>query len=1027
MKSTTEHRMESHTMADVTKPVSQSNALPGAPVVTRIEAPAETPAATQVVTHIGPAKLTLAEVRQQLDGKNGKRFWKNLDQLAARPEFHDLIQEEFPATATEWTDAVSRRGFMKVMGASMALAGLAGCTKQPDEPIYPYIRQPEDLIIGVPMYFATAYPFPTGAIPVLVKSDTFRPIKVDGNPEHPMTRGKSDAYTQATLLSLYDPDRSQHVLNRGQNASWSEFQQAFASGVKKLPAGGQGLYFLSETVTSPTLAAQWKQVQAAFPQAKFVQYDPVNQDSSRAASKAVFGQYADAQYKLENADLILSLEADFLGGIAHPGFLPLSRAYAERHRYEEGQTMNRLYVVESMPTVTGMKAEHRLAIRPSQTAAFAQGLVSGTAPAGLSPEQQKFFSVLVSDLKAANGRAVVIPGEQASAAVHAAAYALNSQIGAVGKTVVYTDTVNPMPTEQVNDLRALVADMNAGKVQWLVMLGVNPIYAAPADANFLDGFNLVPNTVHLGQHVDETGSISNWHINQAHYLESWSDARAYDGTVSIIQPMIAPMYGGHSAHEIVQALLPNPETSPLELVQANAAQYLPGDTTGAGWRKALHDGWIEGTAFTPRAGFLSVAPAVPAASTFGPAPAGEFEISFRPDCSLYDGRFANVGWLQELPKQITNLSWDNAALMSLDSMERMKLEENNIVEIDLGGRKILAPVLLGYGHPDGLITLHLGFGRQASAGRVAAGVGFSAYPLRTSGAPLYASGAKLTKKSGVWDLCVTKVQNIEHRGDFAQRQLQHVLSDKQGTYSMAGHEAQERGIIRYTTLAEVKKDPDFAHEGDDHTLVRKVGYGPEGENPGHEDSMFPNAWNYSHIDPSSRKLQNKWGMAIDLNSCIGCNACVVSCYAENNLAVVGREQVKIGRDMQWLRIDTYFEGDLHAPRAHFQPMMCQHCENAGCEQVCPVNATVHSPEGLNLMVYNRCVGTRYCSNNCIYKVRRFNFLLYSDYETESLKFMRNPDVTVRSRGVMEKCTYCVQRIESAKITADKRKSCHPRW
>ena len=576
-----------------------------------------------------------------------------------------------------------------------------------------------------------------------------------------------------------------------------------------------------------------------------------------------------------------------------------------------------------------------------------------------------------------------------------------------------------MPSEQVNDLRALVADMNAGKVQWLVILGVNPIYAAPADADFLTGFNLVPNTVHLGQHVDETGSISNWHINQAHYLESWSDARAYDGTVSIIQPMIAPMYGGHSAHEVLQALLPNPETSPLELVQANAAQYLPGDTTGAGWRKALHDGWIEGTAFTPRAGFLSVPPATAAASTFGPAPAGEFEISFRPDCSLYDGRFANIGWLQELPKQITNLSWDNAALMSLDSMERMKLEENNIVEIDLGGRKILAPVLLGYGHPDGLVTLHLGFGRPASAGRVAAGVGFSAYPLRTSGAPLHASGARLTKKDGVWDLCVTKVQNIEHRGDFAQRQLQHVLSDKQGTYSMAGHEAQERGIIRYTTLAEAKKDPDFAHEGDDHTLVRKVGYGPEGENPGHEESMFPNAWNYSHIDPSSRKLQNKWGMAIDLNSCIGCNACVVSCYAENNLAVVGREQVKIGRDMQWLRIDTYFEGDLHAPRAHFQPMMCQHCENAGCEQVCPVNATVHSPEGLNLMVYNRCVGTRYCSNNCIYKVRRFNFLLYSDYETESLKFMRNPDVTVRSRGVMEKCTYCVQRIEAAKITADK--------
>ena len=614
----------------------------------------------------------------------------------------------------------------------------------------------------------------------------------------------------------------------------------------------------------------------------------------------------------------------------------------------------------------------------------------------------------------------MIPGEQAAPEVHAAAYALNARLGAVGKTVIYTDTVNPMPSEQTGDFRRLMAAMNAGEVEWLVMLGVNPIYAAPADAEFPEAFNKVPNTVHLGQHVDETGSISTWHINQAHYLESWSDARAYDGSLSIIQPMIAPLYGGRSAHEILQALLTTPETSPLQVVQAHAQQYLKGDAAGA-WRKALHDGWVEGTAFTPRAGFSAAgggAANLPLTATTAEGP-DLFEISFRPDPSLYDGRFANVGWLQELPKQISNLSWDNAAQMSLDTMERHKLEENDIIEINVDGRKVLAPVLLAYGHADGAITLHLGLGRQASAGRVAAGVGFSAYPIRTSTAPLFAQGGKITKQKGTWDLCVTKVHDIEHRGSFAQRQLEHPLFDKEGTYSLAGHEAQERGIIRYTTLAEAKKEPDFAHEGDSHTLVHKVGYGPEGETPKHEESMFPDAWTYRHVDESSKKIQNAWGMAIDMNSCIGCSACVVSCYAENNLAVVGREQVKIGRDMQWLRIDTYFEGDLHAPRAHFQPMMCQHCENAGCEQVCPVNATVHSPEGLNLMVYNRCVGTRYCSNNCIYKVRRFNFLLYSDYETESLKLMRNPDVTVRSRGVMEKCTYCVQRIEAAKITADK--------
>ncbi len=995
-----------------------------------------TGAAAQVVTRIAPAgeatvdsnagaageprkKMTLAEVRAKLDGTSGRRFWRNLDQLAEEPEFHELLQEEFPRQASEWTDAMSRRGFMKVMGASMALAGLAGCTKQPDEPIFPYIRQPEDLVLGVPMYFATAHPFPTGAIPVLVKSDSFRPIKVDGNPEHPMSRGKSDAITQGTLLGLYDPDRSQHVLNRGQSAAWSQFQIGFAGAVRALP-GGKGLWFLSDTVTSPTLAAQWKQVQAAYPQAQFVQWEPVNRDSARTAAKAAFGHYVDAQYKLENADLILSLDADFLSGVAHPGFLPMSRAYAERHRYEEGKTMNRMYVVETMPTVTGFKAEHRLAVRPSQVAAIGQALVSGTMPAGLSPDQVKFLTTLAGDLKSAGSRAVVIPGEQASPAVHAAALALNAQLGAVGNTVVYTETVNPMPSEQMNDLRTLVAAMNAGEVQWLVVLGANPVYAAPADANFLDAFNRVPNTVHLGQHVDETGSIATWHINQAHYLESWSDARAYDGTLSIIQPMIAPIYNGRSAHEVLQALLPNPELSPMEVVQANVQQYLKGNA--GGWRKSLHDGWVEGTAFTPRAGFsapgggASALPPEPAASTEA---ADTFEIGFRHDPSLYDGRFANIGWLQELPKQISNLSWDNAAQMSLDTMERHKLEENNIIEISVGGRTVLAPVLLAYGHADGAITLHLGLGRQASAGRVAAGVGFSAYPLRTSAAPLHVAGATIKKHDGTWDLCVTKVHDIEHRGRFAQHQLQKPLFDVNGTFSLAGHEAQERGIIRYTTLDEAKKEPNFAHEGDDHTLVRKVGYGPMGENPKHDESMFPDAWRYDHVDQSSRRLQNAWGMAVDLNSCIGCSACVVSCYAENNLAVVGREQVKIGRDMQWIRIDTYFEGDLHAPRAHFQPMMCQHCENAGCEQVCPVNATVHSPEGLNLMVYNRCVGTRYCSNNCIYKVRRFNFLLYSDYETESLKFMRNPDVTVRSRGVMEKCTYCVQRIEEAKITADK--------
>jgi molybdopterin-containing oxidoreductase family iron-sulfur binding subunit len=611
----------------------------------------------------------------------------------------------------------------------------------------------------------------------------------------------------------------------------------------------------------------------------------------------------------------------------------------------------------------------------------------------------------------------VIPGEQAPPEVHAAAYALNAALGNVGKTVVYTETVNPLPSVQNADLVSLVGDINAGKIEWLVMLGVNPLYSAPADLEFAAAFNKVPNTVHLGSHVDETGALSVWHINKTHYLESWSDARAYDGTISIIQPMIAPMYGGHSAHEVLQSLLDNPEASAFDVVQANAKTYIKGDFATA-WRKALHDGWVDGTAFaagsaSPKGGF-----SVPPAAT---APQGSYEISFRADPSLYDERFANVGWLQELPKQITNLSWDNAALMSVATMESLGLTQSDAVEIDVNGRTVIAPALMVPGHADGAVTVHLGFGRRVEAGRVGGGVGFNAYLLRTSGAQSYAVGT-IAKNDAIYDICVTKVNSIEHRGAFAQQDLNAKMFDKEGTYSLPGHEAMERAIIRYATLEEVKANPNFAHENEGDVkgaLINKVGYAPLGEQPGNDESFFPDAWRYDHKDVSSGVIQNKWGMAIDLNSCIGCNACIVSCYAENNIPVVGREQVKIGRNMQWLRIDTYFEGDLHAPRAHFQPMACQHCENAGCEQVCPVGATVHTPEGLNSMVYNRCVGTRYCSNNCVYKVRRFNFLLYSDYDTESLKFSRNPDVTVRSRGVMEKCSYCVQRIEAVKIEADK--------
>ena len=969
----------------------------------------------QIVESIAPAppkKMTLAEVRAQLDGKTGRRFWKNLDELAETPAFHALMEEEFPKQGMggvgEWVDSVSRRGFLKVMGASLALAGLAGCTKQPDEPIYPYVKQPEDLILGKPMYFATAFPFPTGAIPVLVKSDAFRPIKIEGNPEHPMSKGKSDSFSQATLLGLYDPDRSQHVMRRGETSDWSTFQTDYVNSMAaKKASGGAGVYFLSETITSPTVAGQWKMVQAAYPQATLVQYEPVNRDAAMTASKAVFGDFVDAQYKLDDADVILSLDADFLSGIAHPGFLPLAASYAKRHRYSEDATMNRMYVVESMPTVTGFKAEHRLALKPSELAQFAQALAGNGAFS--SAASQSFAAAVLADLKKSAGRCVVIPGEQAPAAVHAAAAMLNAQLGNVGKTVIYTETVNPLPTIQGDAMKALVADMNAGKVEMLLMLGVNPVYDAPADLHFADALAKVSTTVHMGMYFDETAEMSHWHVNQAHYLETWSDARTYDGTLSIVQPMIDPLYAGKTIHDFLQALLPDAGLSAMSAVRANAKL-----ADEAAWRKALHSGWVDGSSFTAKS--------VAAKAASLPAPVGSgLEISFKPDTGLYDGRFANIGWLQETPRQVTSLSWDNAALMSLETMSSLGLDENSIVEITLNGRSIRAGALMVPGHADGTITVHLGSGHR-TGGRVAAGVGFNAYLVRTSDAPYYGVNATAKKVDGIFDLCVTKVHNIEHRGSFAQHDLEKPESDKDGVYSLAGHEAMERSIIRYATLAEVKANPKFAHEGGaSGTLINKVGYAALGERQTDDETFFPTSWNYKKPEASTggTTMQNAWGMAIDLNSCVGCNACIVSCYAENNIPVVGREQVKIGRNMQWIRIDTYFEGDLHAPKAHFQPMTCQHCENAGCEQVCPVGATVHTPEGINTMVYNRCVGTRYCSNNCPYKVRRFNFLLYSDYETESLKLMRNPDVSVRSRGVMEKCSYCIQRVEAVKIEADK--------
>ena len=938
---------------------------------------------TNKAVHAAPdAPMTLAQVRDELKGVKGKKYWRSIDELANTEEFQAAVEREFPAAAQEWVDPVSRRGFMKLMGASMALAGLAGCTKQPDEPIYPYVKAPEDLVLGKPMYFATANPLPTGAVPVLVKSDQFRPIKVDGNPEHAYNHGGSDVFSQGTLLELYDPDRSKHPTYRGESRDWAEFQQQL-----RLKAGeskdGTGLYFLSAMITSPTLARQWKAVQAAYPKATLVQYDP-------AIAGTWLQNGVNVQYDLSQADVIVSLDADFLSGAAYPGFHKLVRDYASRRKSPE-LGMNRLYSVEGSTTTTGMKAEHRLGLRASEIPAFAAALAAAVGASGVSApsyawtaEQTKFLNALAKDLKANAGKSAVLPGLYQDESVAALAQAINTALGNVGKTVVISsDPSIPLPSDQIAGVKSLVADLNAGKVDWLVILNGNPIYNAPADLNFADAFNKAKIVAHLGVNVDETGQISHWHIPAAHYLESWSDARAYDGTVSIVQPLIDPLYGGKTAHDVFQSLLDEPLLSAYEAVRTTQKDNIKGDFE-TGWRKALHDGWIANTAYATGAAKSDLSSKVPA-----PSSKDVLEINFRPDPNIYDGRWSNVGWLQELPKPVTSLSWDNAAIVSGATLTKLGLEEADIVELSVGNGKVKAPVIVAPGHPDNSVTVYLGYGREF-AGRVGSGAGFNAYLIRPSFAPLYATGS-LKKVDGKWGIALTKSHYQDHRG-------KNLTEHGDQNWSLEADEALgPRGIIRYATLEEFKANPNFAHEGEGR------------DTPDMSTSLFPN-WAYK---------ENKWAMSIDMNSCTGCNACIVSCYAENNIAVVGKQQVRIGRNMQWLRIDSYFEGDLSAPRAHFQPMTCQHCENAPCEQVCPVGATVHTPEGINTMVYNRCVGTRYCSNNCPYKVRRFNFLLYSDYETESLKLSRNPDVSVRSRGVMEKCSYCVQRITVARIAADK--------
>jgi MoCo/4Fe-4S cofactor protein with predicted Tat translocation signal len=949
----------------------------------------------------GEKKLDLAAVREMLSNKSGKQYWRTLEELAEDPHFTELMHREFPRHASEWDDAVDRRDFLKLMGASLALAGLAGCGRPDVTQIVPYVKQPDGVVLGRPNYYATAMPFGADAVGVLVESHEGRPTKLEGNPDHPSSLGATDAIVQASILNLYDPDRAQTVQEKGEIRAWSAFldaAQGLATSAKA--AGGAGFRILTGTITSPTLASQLRKILTIYPQAKWHQWEPAAGDGAKDGAKLAFGRYLNTVYAPGKANVILSLDSDFLA--SGPGHISYARQFARRRKLDgPSDEMSRLYVVEPSPTVTGSSADHRLPLRAGDIELFARALASKLAGGSVAPPSgtQKWLNAVAAELQKERGTSLVVAGEHQPAAVHALAHAINASLGNVGVTLYYTEPVEAEPTNHLESLRDLCADMHGGKVDLLLILGGNPVYDAPHDFEFVAKLRTVNASIHLSPYFDETSAYCTWHVSESHFLEGWSDARAYDGTATIIQPLIAPLYYTHSAHDVVGAFSDKPGMPAYDVLRAywTEASTKLEDSIDSGWRKWLNDGVIAGTKLPPVSPELKFnAASLPA---FKVAPADQIEFIFRPDPTVYDGRFANNGWLQELPKPLTKLTWDNAALMSPKLVQRLDLEHqirimsrggehgqvrSAVVDIALNGSKVTVASWTLPGQAENTVVLPLGYGRTR-AGFTGTNKGFNAYAVRTSNALWTSADGKITATGDTYPLACTQYHfNVEGRQ-----------------------------VLSTATLAEYKKNPGFAHEG--------------AELPPKEDSLYKE---FSYPGYA-------WGMALDLNKCNGCNACVVACQAENNIPVVGKDQVLRGREMHWIRVDRYYAhtesatsgkstGDpsvynptLDNPETFFQPVPCMQCENAPCEQVCPVGATNHSAEGLNDMVYNRCIGTRYCSNNCPYKVRRFNFLRFQDWETPQLKLMRNPEVTIRSRGVMEKCTYCVQRINNGRIDAEK--------
>jgi molybdopterin-containing oxidoreductase family iron-sulfur binding subunit len=849
---------------------------------------------------------------------------------------------------------VDRRGFLKWMGASAAIAALAGCTREPIHQIVPYVTQPEEIIPGKPLHYATAMPRDGFAVGITVESHEGHPTKIEGNPSHPASEGATGIFEQAALLDLYTPDRSKTVTEGGQISNYPLFfaalQKAIAGQREK---GGAGLRILTRSTTSPTLIAQLEELLRQFPEARWRQYQPLARDNTLESAQRLFGRAVETRFHLDRARTIVLFDADCF--FAHPTALTNARQFARTRRSgSQSDASSRLYVAEPSPSLGGSVADHRLPSSSAQTETLVRelaieiGASTGSSAHKLSDSQQQWIRAVAEDLRQNTGHGLVIAGETQPPVLHALVHLINDRLGNIGHTLEYAESAEAHWINHRESIKELVSEMDSGVVECLLILGGNPVFDAPADLQFAGKLSRVPFRVYLGVEQNETAVTCDWHIAESHFLESWSDARSFDGTTSIIQPLIMPLYDTKTAHEVLHFITHSQLRDDYDIVRDYWKSKNPNENFEVWWHQSLHDGWIANSQLPA----ISLRPQVEPSLIASEAEAAEnVEICFRPDPTIWDGRFANNGWLLELPRPFSKVTWDNPALISPALARRFQLDSGDIVQLRAGDRTLTTPVWVLPGQAENSIAVHLGLGRSR-VGNTGNGVGFNGYAIRTSLSP--------------WT--VSKVEIVKTGNN-------HLLATTQNAHSVHGRNILESHEPRPTSSDTLYYPGEF----------KNTGYA--------------------------------WGMVINLNACIGCNACAIACQAENNIPVVGKDQVAAGRDMAWIRIDQYFEGAPENPRFHNQPVPCMHCENAPCELVCPVGATLHDHEGLNLQVYNRCVGTRYCSNNCPYKVRRFNFFRYADYDTPSLKPMRNPNVTVRWRGVMEKCTYCLQRISAAKIAA----------